>query len=111
MPHWRSLRSDFNTSTAQALLAFQKPAERCGLPELAEVAEASASRFASGDLDAGITSLATMLQWLPNDALGRAMPVVSQGCITGLQEHGKRRKEYILLSLHTLDVALKQLGR
>ncbi|HSG15893.1 MAG TPA: MFS transporter, partial [Anaerolineae bacterium] len=59
LQHWRSLQSDFDTSTAQALLAFQKPAERCGLPELAEVAEASASRFASGDLDAGITSLAT----------------------------------------------------
>ncbi|UCG26258.1 MAG: MFS transporter [Chloroflexota bacterium] len=110
LQHWRSLRSDLDTSTAQALLAFQKPAERCGLAELAEVAEASANSFAAGDSDSGVTSLATMLQWLPSVDLERTTLVVSQGCIAGLREFGNRRTEYILLSLHTLDTAFKQLN-
>jgi MFS family permease len=110
LQHWRSLNTDFNTSTAQALLAFQKPAERCGMAEMAEVAEASANSFASGDLDLGVTTLATMLRWLPKRDLDRTTVVVSQRCIAGLQEHGKRRKEYILLALHTLDTAFNQLN-
>ena len=107
--HWRSLHSDFNTSTAQALLAFQKPAERCGMAELAEVAEASANSFASGKLESGVTSLATMLQWLPKKDLDETIVEVSLRCIGGLQEFGDSRKEYILLSLHTLDSAFGQL--
>ncbi len=107
--HWRSLHSDFNTLTAQALLAFQKPAERCGMAELAEVAEASANSFALGDLDTGVTSLATMLQWLSTDDLDETINQVLQRCINGLQEFGASRKEYILLSLHTLDAAFSLL--
>lgn len=111
LQHWRSLQSDFNTATAQALLAFQKPSERCGMAELAQVAEASANSFASGDSESGVSSLATMLQWLPKDDLDSTILAISQGCMDGLQEHGNRRKEYILLSLHTLDTALKQLNQ
>jgi hypothetical protein len=109
LQHWRSLHADFNTSTAQALLSFQKPAERCGLAELAEVSEASANSFASGDLDSGLTSLVTMLRWLPKSDLDQTTATVSLRCIDGLQKYGKERKEYILLSLHTLDTAFKQL--
>ena len=107
--HWRSLHSDFNTSTAQALLAFQKPAERCGMAELAEVAEVSANNFALGDLDSGVTSLATMMHWLSTNGLDETTDQVLRRCIDGLQEFGASRKEYILLSLHALDTAFGQL--
>ncbi len=109
LQHWRSLHSDFNTSTAQALLAFQKPAERYGMAELAEVAEASARSFAAGDLDSGVTILSTMLKWLLNRDLDENIVEVLRRCIEGLQEYGGARKEYILLSLHTLDTAFSQL--
>ena len=110
LQHWRSLHSDFNTSTAQALLAFQKPADRCGMAELAEVAEVSAKSFAAGEIGSGVTSLATMLQWLPKRDLDETIVEVSQRCIDGLQEFGDSRKEYILLSLHTLDTAFQPVG-
>jgi len=109
LQHWRSLHSDFNTSTAQALLAFQKPADRYGMAELAEVAEASSKSFAAGDLDSGVTILTTMLQWLPNRDLDETTVEVLRRCIGGLQEYGGARKEIILLSLHTLDTAFSQL--
>ena len=109
LQHWRSLNSDFNTSTAQALLAFQKPADRCGLAEQAEVAEVSSKCFAFGDLPSGIASLKTMLRWLPKNELDETLAEVVQRCIEGLQDYGETRKEYILLSLHALDTAFKQL--
>jgi len=109
LQHWRSLHSDFNTSVAQALLAFQKPAERCGMPELAEIAEASANCFAAGGIDSGVIILTTMLQWLPKRELDESIVQVVQRCIDGLREYGGLRKEYILLSLHTLNTAVGQL--
>ena len=106
---WRSLQADFNTSTAQALQAMQKPAERCRMIELAEVAEASSKSFASGDLASGVVSLRTMLHWISSEDLDQTTADILQGCIAGLEEFGGDRKEYILLSLHTIDIAFKQL--
>ena len=110
LQHWRSLQSDFNTSTAQALLAMQKPAERCGMIELEEVAEASSKSFASGDLRSGIASLRTMLQWISAADLSESTAEVLRWCSDGLEEYGEDRREYILLSLFTLDAAFKQLA-
>jgi hypothetical protein len=107
--HWRSVHSDFNTSTAQALLAFKKPAGRCGMVELEEVAEASSKSFASGDLSAGITTLRTMLQWMAASELDKTTAEVLRLCIDGLQEGGEIQKESILLALFTLDTAFKEL--
>jgi hypothetical protein len=106
LQHWRSLYSDFNISAAQALLAFQKPAERCGTPELAEMAEASANSFAAGAIDSGVIILTTMMQWLPKNELDEPIGQASQRCIDGLREYGALRIEYILLSLHTLNTAI-----
>jgi MFS family permease len=109
LQHWRSLQSDFNTSTAQALLAMQKPAEQCGMVELEEVAEVSSRSFASGDLHSGVASLRTMLQWISIGDLDKTTKEVLRQCNDGLGEYGEITKEYILLSLFTLDAALKQL--
>ena len=109
LQHWRSLHSDFNTSTAQALLAMQKPAERTGMDELAEIAEASAKSFAAGGVDSGVIILITMLQWIPKRDLDQTLVKALQRCIDGLQEFGSSRKEFILLSLHVVDTALGQL--
>ena len=110
LQHWRSLHSDFNTSIAQALLAFQKPAENYGTAEVAEVAEASANCFALGNADSGVTTLTTVLRWLPKEELNEPLVEVLQCCIDGLQEHDDMRNEYILLSLHALDTAFNQLA-
>jgi HEAT repeat protein len=110
LQHWRSLHSEFNTSTAQALLAFQKPAGRCGMVELEEVAEASSKSFASGNLSSGITTLRTMLQWMAKSELSESTAEVLRWCIDTLQEDGENQKETILLALFTLDTAFKELA-
>lgn len=110
LQQWRSLNNDFQTATAQALLAMQKPAERCGMLDMAEVAEASARSFASGDVSSGVASMITMLHWLSEEDLDETTRTVIHYCINNLQNYGVARKEYILLSLHALDVAFEQLS-
>ncbi|MDX1418246.1 MAG: MFS transporter, partial [Candidatus Promineifilaceae bacterium] len=109
LQHWRALYSDFNTSVAQSLLAFEKPADRCGLSELAELVVASANSFALGEIDSGVLILTTTLRWLPTRALDGPIVVTIRRCNSGLQAFGGSRKEYILLALHTLDTALSAL--
>jgi MFS family permease len=109
LQHWRSLHAEFNTSTAQALLAFQKPAGRCGMVALEEVAEASANSFASGDLSSGITTLRTMVQWMAASDLEETTAEVLHWCIDNLQVDGEKQEETILLALHALDTAFKEL--
>ena len=109
LQHWRSLHADFNTSVAQALLAFQKTAERCDLGEVAELLDAAANCFASGGVDSGVKTLATVLRWIPKKDLGEPLVEILQHCIDGLQENDDLRNDYILLSLHALDTAFSRL--
>jgi HEAT repeat protein/Na+/melibiose symporter-like transporter len=110
LQHWRSLNTDFQTATAQALLALQKPAERCGMLEMAEVAEASARNFASGDMNSGVSNLTTILHWLLEEDLNEITLAAIAHCTDGLNEHGSYRKEYILLTLHMLDAAFDEMA-
>jgi hypothetical protein len=110
LQHWRSFHSDFNTSVAQALLAFQKPADRLDLGELAELSEASANSFAIGDLDSGVIKLTTLLRWLPTTDLDATLITAVPHCICGLQQYGPARKEFVLLSLHTGDAVFQHLS-
>lgn len=110
LKQWRSLYADFQTSTAQALLAMQKPAERCGMLDLAEVAEASAMSFAAGDSSSGVTRMITMMRWLSEEDIDETTRDVLQVCIGKLEEEGVESIVYILLSLHALDTALDQLA-
>ncbi len=110
LQHWRILDGDFDTAIAQALLALQKPAERCDRPEQAELAQGSALCFAQGDVDAGVIILTTMLQWAAKENLDPGILQVIEGCEKGLQRYGRSRKEYILLALHILDTAFARLS-
>jgi HEAT repeat protein len=110
LQHWRSLQSDFNTSVAQALLAFQKPAERLEMGEVAEMAEACANSFAAGDRGSAAIRLNTLIRWLPKTDLDETLIITLQRCSSGLQQFKCSRKEYVLLALHALDTAFNRLA-
>jgi hypothetical protein len=50
-----------------------------------------------------------MMLWLPNQDLDDIMAEVLRRCIASLQEYGGTRKEYVLLSLHTLETVFNQM--
>jgi hypothetical protein len=108
LQHWRSLRSDLNTAAAQAVLSLQKPARNLRNDAFDSLTEACAGCFARGDLSSGASQLKDMIDDVPTHALDETLIYILGECAAGLAEHGGTRFEYILLSLHTLDIALRQ---
>jgi hypothetical protein len=51
-----------------------------------------------------------MLRQLPTDNLDKTLVSILNECAKSLAEFGDTRLEFILLSLHTLDLALRQNG-
>jgi hypothetical protein len=108
LQHWRSLRSDLNTAAAQAVLALQKPARHLSDNAFEARTEACAGCFAQGDLPGGASHLKDMIDRVPTQNLDKTLICILGECAAGLDEFGGTRFEYILLSLHSLDIALRQ---
>jgi HEAT repeat protein len=110
MQHWRSLHSNPDTATAQAVLAIQKLIKQPEGNMLAALAETCARQYAEGDSAQGAASLNEMLCQLPKDNLDKTLISILNECSRGLTEFNSTRLEFILLSLHTLDTILRQNG-
>lgn len=110
MQHWRSLRSNPNTATAQAILALQKSANRPETARFAELAGQSAENFAQGDSTRGVSLLKEMICETPLPESDQALKQILDECTNSLDTFGDTRIEFILLSLHTLNIALHQNG-
>ena len=82
-------------------LVFAKPAGN-------EKTQACAGCFARGDLSSGARHLKDMIDGVPTHDLDETLIYILGECAAGLAEYGGTRFEYILLSLHTLDIALRQ---
>jgi HEAT repeat protein len=108
LQHWPALRSDFNTAAAQAVLGLQRPARHLKTDGFEALAEACAGCFAEGDRSQGASYLKAMIDGLPTQGLDETLINVLAGCSAGLAEFGGTHFEFILLSLHTLDIALPQ---
>ncbi len=108
LQHWHSLRSDFNTAAAQSVLALQKPARHLKTDAFGILAEVCAGCFAQGDLSGGTAYLIDMINQLPTHSLDETLVCILSECATGLVDFGGTHFEFILLSLHTLDIALRQ---
>jgi hypothetical protein len=108
LQQWRALQSDFDTATAQAVLAMQKSARRAGFGELDSVLEDCAKSFGARDVSDGV---ATLRQVLEGVAIVEDDPTIKdamQRCNQALAQAGDTRLDLILLSLHVLDVAWNQ---
>jgi hypothetical protein len=108
LQHWRSLRSDLDTAAAQAVLALQKPARHLRNDAFESLTEACAGCFARGDLSSGASRLKDLIDGVPTRDLDETLIYILGECAAGLAEYRGTRFEYILLSLHSLDIALRQ---
>lgn len=110
MHHWRALRANPDTATAQALLALQKLARQPALADFAAQAGRCAQAFARGDSAAGVKLLQALPDRLPAPGQEDRVATVLRGCRHSLADCGPARLELILLALHTLDIALRQIN-
>jgi HEAT repeat protein/MFS-type transporter involved in bile tolerance (Atg22 family) len=109
LQHWRSLRSDFATSTAQAILDFEKGCKRCGMAEFESILKTTARDFAENNFSSAVNSLREMLSMIPIDSLDEPVSTVIKNCIEGLENLEDGRLDFVLLSLFAIDLAFKQM--
>jgi len=105
MQQWRAIRGNPSTATAQAILALQKSTPN---PEFTGTTETCTAYFAQGDLKQGAAALKEILADLPTNDLDKTLVCILNECAGGLAEFGGSRTEFILLSLHALNIALRQ---
>ncbi|HXV98384.1 MAG TPA: hypothetical protein VEC93_08165, partial [Anaerolineae bacterium] len=109
MQRWHSLHANPATATARAVLALQKLTRQAGCQELTILAGACAESFAHGDLPQGASQLKALLCQLPQTKFDSTLTCIINECAASLAEFGPTRLEFILLSLHVLNIALPQL--
>jgi MFS family permease len=120
--HWRSFRTNLGTAAAQAVLGLQKLTRRLPITStspsrnlsengagqiLTTLAEACAQHFAQGDTAQGAKLLAQMSEAALTARLPNHIACILHECNNSLIEFGDSRPEFILLALHTLDIALR----
>ncbi len=110
MQHWRAMRANPNLATAQAILTLQKQAKSLGNTQLSTRLGNCAEHFAQGDSLAGVQTLRQLLRQLPKTRVDPTLACTLSECAAGLAQFGDTRLEFILLSLHSLNLALPQLG-
>ena len=108
---WRELKHDKNTVVAQAILAMKRDFNF--LPEngkdLAAMIRQCSKTFADGDISNGIGLLALLIKRLPFDKIGAPLGIILIDCTQKLEAFGPARSEYLLLSIHTLERAIRNL--
>ena len=110
MRRWRSLHSDLATASAQAVLDLQRLAKGPETEAFVALAETCAQRFAEGNLAEGTTLLEEMIADMPTGGIDETLLQILHECDRCLGECGHTRVEFILLTLHSLDAALRQVG-
>ncbi|MBE7552404.1 MAG: MFS transporter [Anaerolineales bacterium] len=109
MQQWRLVQANPPTATAQAVLALQKLAKQAGCNNLTLLTGRCAENFAQDDLAQGTTLLKEMICEILRAKPAPPLNGILQECANNLAEFGPTRLEFILLSLHTLHLALPQL--
>ena len=106
----RRLRNDPTTATAQAVLALRKDLARLlGRDrQLADLVKKCASTFGRDDFPTACKLLADIIRTVLTRQIDPLCAQVLGECGECLDEIGPQRREYILLSLHAIYVALEQ---
>ena len=102
----RAARQDLGTTAAQAIGALRKKAQKTLMltPEADTQYRESADAFARNELSQGVITLAGALHGLPADQYAPPSSTILQEMATRLDELGSTRREYLLLTLHTLEI-------
>jgi MFS family permease len=103
----RQMRMDQDTTTAQALGNFRRRIERVRILSREHVQElvASGDAFARGQRAEGIQLMVRALRALPPGATTSAGATILRECLNQLQTSGTAHMEYLLLTLHVLEVS------
>lgn len=101
---WRAIRFDPTTGFAQATMSVQRLTNDSGFVEMAT--EAS-GHFAENKMEEAAEKLLVMLKILPAGVLDPLLDQMIQGCTKLLEVNGCRRRDYMLLTLHMLETALR----
>jgi HEAT repeat protein len=103
----RQLREDENTTIAQALGNFRRYIERARILSREHVQEliASADAFARGQREEGIRLMVQALSALPPGATTSTGRMILDECLRQLTASGSEHIEYVLLTLHVLEVS------
>jgi hypothetical protein len=99
----RQARHDPGTTVSQAISGLKKRLNALGNSELVRLAEESASMFARDDFAAGIAVLIELVSLLPTDICPERGSKIITECASRLRQHGSAHREYLILTLHTLD--------
>jgi hypothetical protein len=109
MQRWRSFHANPDTAAAQAVLTLQRLVKQRGCESLISLIKMCAEQFARSNPAQGARLLKEMIGEIPKDNLDPTLIYILQECTNGLAEFGASRLEFILLSLHALNIALPQL--
>jgi hypothetical protein len=103
----RQMREDQDTTTAQALGNFRRHIERVRILSREHIEElsASADAFARGQRAEGIQLMVRALRALPPGAITHAGAAILRECLRQLETSGSAHLEYLVLTLHVLEVA------
>jgi HEAT repeat protein len=103
----RQMRDDPDTATAQALSSFRRRIERARIVAREHVLELTAATdaFGHGRRDEGIRLLVQGVRAIPPGAFDLPGARVLAECLARLDESGSAHVEYLLLTLHVLEVS------
>lgn len=110
---WRATRSDFGTGCAHALVVLRQrmASDWPGPGPRNEMLDAAEQALAAQDLDVGAESLGRLIRYVPLDRLQPRLASVLVECGCQLERSGAERREYVLLMLNVLHMALMVLRR
>lgn len=106
----REFEHDKNTAAAQAMLTMEKefsPLSENG-ESLAKTVRHCSKAFANGDFENGIPLLKNLIAALPTDTLKKPLAAILADCARRLEQFGAARNEYLLLSVHAINTAIKK---
>ncbi len=69
--------------------------------------DACIDAFAAEEMEQAAALLSQIVRDLPKDSLDECPRLILEACAEALDEYGAQRLEYIVLALHTLNVAWK----
>lgn len=109
---WRGTRAGLGPGAAAAIRAWRGRLRRLQrrYPDLADTAEAAERHFLADRLEQGVAAVRSMIGRLREIALPEPLPTVLAACDARLAEYGASYKEWLLLAVHTLGVALSHLA-
>jgi HEAT repeat protein len=103
----RQMREDQDTTTAQALGDFRRHIARVRILSREHLQELNAATdaFARGQREAGIRLMVRALTALPPGAITSAGAPILRECLRQLDVSGAAHLEYLVLTLHVLEVS------